>query len=184
MLPLRYDFCPLHSQPPIHTPCTSKSLQQFLNSVLHSITGKIQFNIHSVIFRARNLVLEISPILNLTKYENPSGPLSSDLWALGNPLRHNPWWRDQMKTFSALLAICEGNLPVRGEFPAKRPVTRSFDVFFDLRLNKRLRKQSWGWWFETLSRPLCRHFNDAEQIDLEADYPQPLLQQWTVVRWG
>ena len=36
-----------------------------------------------------------------------------------------------------------------GEFPA-RPVTRSFDVFFDLRLNKRLSKQLWGWWFETL----------------------------------
>ena len=35
-----------------------------------------------------------------------------------------------------------------GEFPTKRPVTRSFDVFFDLRLNKRLSKQPWGWWFE------------------------------------
>ena len=32
--------------------------------------------------------------------------------------------------------------------------------FFDLRLNKRLSKQSSGWWFETLSRPLCRHRND------------------------
>ena len=39
----------------------------------------------------------------------------------------------------------------------QRPVTRSFDVFFDLRLNKRLSNQSWGWWFETLSRPLWRH---------------------------
>ena len=39
-----------------------------------------------------------------------------------------------METFSALLAICAGNLPVTGEFPAQRPVTRSFDVFFDLRL--------------------------------------------------
>ena len=38
-----------------------------------------------------------------------------------------------------------------GEFPAQRPVTRSFDVFFDLRLNKRLSKQSRGWWFETQS---------------------------------
>ena len=46
-----------------------------------------------------------------------------------------------------------------GEFHAQRPVTRSFDVFFDLRLNKRLSKQSWGWWFETLSRPLWRHHN-------------------------
>ena len=42
-----------------------------------------------------------------------------------------------------------------GEFPAQRPVTRGFD----LRLNKRLSKQSWGWWFETLSWPLWRHCN-------------------------
>ena len=39
-----------------------------------------------------------------------------------------------METFSALLAICAGNSPVPGEFPAQRPVTRSFDVFLDLRL--------------------------------------------------
>ena len=44
------------------------------------------------------------------------------------------WWRHQMETFSALLAICAGNSPVSGEFPAQRPATRSFDVFFDLRL--------------------------------------------------
>ena len=59
------------------------------------------------------------------------------------------WWRHQMETFSALLALCAGNSPVSGEFPAQRPVARSFDVFFDLRLNKRLSKQSRGWWFET-----------------------------------
>ena len=47
-----------------------------------------------------------------------------------------------METFSALLTICEGNSPVTGEFPAQWLVTRSFDVFFDLRLNKRLSKQS------------------------------------------
>ena len=62
-----------------------------------------------------------------------------------------------METLSALLAICAGNSPVTGEFPAQRPVTRSFDVFFDLPLNKPLSKQWWGWWFETLSRPLWRH---------------------------
>ena len=33
-----------------------------------------------------------------------------------------------MEKFSALLAICAGNSPVTGEFPAQRPVTRSFDV--------------------------------------------------------
>ena len=64
-----------------------------------------------------------------------------------------------METFSALLALCAGNSPVTGEFPTQRPVTRSFDVFFDLGLNERLSKQPWGWWFETLSLPLWRHFN-------------------------
>ena len=49
-----------------------------------------------------------------------------------------------METFSALLAICAGNSPAPGEFPSQRPVTRNFDVFFDLRLNERLSKQSWG----------------------------------------
>ena len=44
------------------------------------------------------------------------------------------WWRHQMETFSALLAHCEGNSPVTGEFPSQRPVTRSFDVFSDRRL--------------------------------------------------
>ena len=39
-----------------------------------------------------------------------------------------------MEIFSALLAICAGNSPVTGEFPAQRPVTRSFGVFFDLRI--------------------------------------------------
>ena len=41
-----------------------------------------------------------------------------------------------MATFSALLAICAGNSPVTGEFPSQRPMTQSFDVSFDLRLNK------------------------------------------------
>ena len=50
------------------------------------------------------------------------------------------WYRHQMETFSALLALCAGNSPVTGEFPAQRPVTRSFDVFFDPRLNKQLNK--------------------------------------------
>ena len=64
-----------------------------------------------------------------------------------------------MKTFSALLALCAGNSLATGEFPSQRPVTRSFDVFFDLRLNKRLNKQSRRWWFETPSRPLWRQYD-------------------------
>ena len=48
---------------------------------------------------------------------------------------------------------------VRGIHRSQSPVTRSFGVTFDLRLNKLLIKQLWGWWFETLSRPLWRHCN-------------------------
>ena len=39
------------------------------------------------------------------------------------------WWQHQMETFSTLLALCEKNSPVTGEFPSQRPVTRSFGVF-------------------------------------------------------
>ena len=45
------------------------------------------------------------------------------------------WWRHEMKTFSALLAIVRGIHRSTVNSPHKRPVTRSFDVFFDLRLN-------------------------------------------------
>ena len=72
-----------------------------------------------------------------------------------------PWWRHQMEIFSASLALCAGNSPVIGEFPSQSPVTRSFDVFYDLSMNKRLSIQSWGWWFETPSRSLWRHCNDT-----------------------
>ena len=54
-----------------------------------------------------------------------------------------------MEAFSLLLALCAGNSPVTGELPSQKPVTRIFDVFFDLRLNKRLSKQSRRRWFET-----------------------------------
>ena len=83
----------------------------------------------------------------------------SRLGWFGMAWRSMSWWRHQMETFSASLAICAGNSPITGEFPAQRPVTRKFDVFFDLRLNERLSKQSWGWWFETPSRPSWRRSN-------------------------
>ena len=78
--------------------------------------------------------------------------------AIANKRTHT-WWRLQMETFSASPPICVGNSPVTGEIPVQRPVTRNFDGFIDLRLNKRLSKQWWGWWFATPSRPLWRHCN-------------------------
>ena len=89
-------------------------------------------------------------------------------WAGGSLARRKPiinpdivysWWRHQLETFSALLALRAGNSPITGEFPAQRPVTRSFYAFFYMRLNTQLSKPSRGWWFETLLRPLWRHCN-------------------------
>ena len=84
-----------------------------------------------------------------------------------------PWWRHQIETFAALLAICVRNSPVPAEFTAQRPVTRNFDVFFDLRLNKRLSKQSRGWWFEMPSRPSWYYCNAASRniLPLWGDNP-------------
>ena len=71
-----------------------------------------------------------------------------------------------------------------GEFPAQRPVTRSFDVFFDLSLNKRLSKQPWGWWFETPSWSLWHHCNGKivimfHDIDTNIEYKHGSYLQLT-----
>ena len=73
-------------------------------------------------------------------------------------MSHNMMTSSNGNIFRVTGHLC-GEFTGPGEFPAQRPVTRSFDVFFNLSLNKRLSKQSWGWWFETQSRPLWRHWN-------------------------
>ena len=101
--------------------------------------------------------------------------------------RKEPWWRHQMEPFSALLALCAGNSPVIGEFPVQRPVTRSFYVFFDLRLKKRLSKQCWGWWFETTSRPLWRLCNNNGSLlttpDMERNQSLSLISLVLILFW-
>ena len=74
---------------------------------------------------------------------------------------HFGWLSDIAQGLWAIIMMTSsnGNIfcvtgPGTSEFPAHRPVTRSFGVFFDLRLNKRLSIQSWGWRIETLPRPL------------------------------
>ena len=69
-------------------------------------------------------------------------------------------WKHFPRYWSFVRGIHRGRIHRSpGEFRAHRPVTRSFHVFFDLRLNQRLSKQSWCWWFETLPRQLWRHCN-------------------------
>ena len=80
-------------------------------------------------------------------------------WVCAQPT----WWRHQMKTFSALLALCARSSRVTGEFSWQRPVTRSFDVFFDLSLNKWLSKRLRRQWFEMPSHSLWCHCNEWEK---------------------
>ena len=60
--------------------------------------------------------------------------------------------------------------PLCGKFTGHRwiPHANASDAelwfFWYLRLNKRLSKQSRGWWFATPSRPLWRHCNDRGVI--------------------
>ena len=65
------------------------------------------------------------------------------------------WWRHQMETFSASLALCAGSSPVTRWIPPTK--ASDFDVFLNLRLYKRLSKQSRGYWFETPWRSLWRY---------------------------
>ena len=116
---------------------------------------------------------------NTDAFQAPALLLGSD-WIFTRYHRFNSWWRHQMETFSALLTICAGNSPVTGELLAQRPVTRSFDVFFDVRLNKQLSKQWWGWWFETPSRPLWRQCNVG--IKSRGQSIHPINKYWRVVR--
>ena len=87
-------------------------------------------------------------------FVTPTGITNVSIWFLAR-CKH---------TTGNMITSSNGNIlhvtgPLCGEFPSQKPVTRSFEVFFDLRLNKRLSNQSWGWWFETPPRSLWRHRN-------------------------
>ena len=81
-------------------------------------------------------------------------------------IKVNPWW-----PFVRGIQRSPVNSPHKG------PVTRSFDVFFDLRPNKRLSKQWRGWWFETQSCPLGRHCNQSDSC------PAGLIWQCLALHW-
>ena len=81
-------------------------------------------------------------------------------------------WKHFPRNWSFMRGIHRSpvNSPHKGRGPVnsphKWPVTRSFDIFFDLHPNQRLSKKWWGWWFETLSRPLWRHRNAVSTNDI------------------
>ena len=100
-------------------------------------------------------------------------------------LRHHMMTSSNRNIFRVTGPLC-GEFTGPGEFPAQRPVTRNFDVFFDLRLNKRLSKQPRGWWFDALSWSLWRHRNDSN-LRVHSNLNDTTqfcsnLSDWTVTR--
>ena len=110
----------------------------------------------------RSQAWQIVPIFNTAKYKQ-------SISYHENGYHHHDTWTLQHQEFRScnpinMMTSSNGNIfrvigPLCGEFPSQSPVTRSFDVFFDQRLNKRLSKQSRRRWFETTSRSLWRHCN-------------------------
>ena len=88
-----------------------------------------------------------------------------------------------IETFATLLALCEWKPPVTSGFLSQRPVTRSFGVSFDVRLNKRLIKQSRRWWFETPLRSLGRHRNTILGIYCTHRYTYHIDIAWVSNHW-
>ena len=100
-------------------------------------------------------------------------------WPLVQGFHGFPWWRHQMETFSAWPFVrgihrSPVNSPHKGQW-------RGALMIFYLRLNKRLSKQSWGWWFETLSRSLWRHRNARKEPVMQKVCP--CLCNYIFVRW-
>ena len=86
-----------------------------------------------------------------------------------------------MDTFSALLALCAGNSPVT-VLPHQGQWSGALMFSLICALNKRLNKQSWGWWFETPSRSLWRHCND-HQTFISYTSEDPVKLMWCPFLW-
>ena len=121
-------------------------------------------------FRHKYIILV--PIMNVYMGYFGSHFETNDVWQL---LIYMSWWRHQMEIFSALQFTGHRWQPPPPPPPThthththnthtQTPVTRSFGALFDLRLNKRLSKQSWGWWFEAPSLSIWRHCNVINPI--------------------
>ena len=134
-------------------------IRGFFKTELLQCTVECRYNVVQCNVISHTVLKLLRQSINRNLYSQETPHISPSWTSYGVSLVRT-WWHHQMETFSALLAICAGNSPVPGEFPTQRPVTRSFDVFFDLGPNKQLSKHWWCWWFETPSRPLWCHCNE------------------------
>ena len=134
------------------------------NKLQWSFSGKSNFFIQENAFE--NVACEMSAILSRGRWVKKTCLTLEVITALTGGLAPSSLGHQHLMTssngsiYSRFIGPGWWKPPVTGGFPSQRPVTRCFDVFFDLRLNKRLSKQSRRRWFETPSRPLWRHCND------------------------
>ena len=144
-------YCYFLMQDVFQNHCQSKSISRLLP------LGKIQCSVISINHGYKKRILFLFKISKVPVQWRHINVKASQITVQGffnGYFPGWPWWRHQVEIFSALLTLCVGNSPVPGIFSAQRPVTRSFDVFFDLRLNKPLSKQSWSWWFWDAIAPI------------------------------
>ena len=153
----------------------SHYLKQCWNIVNWTLGNKLHWNLNrnlNIVIQENafeNVVWKMATILSRPQSVKPSIKQTYGWW---NEMPQRPRDATAMlhHTMRSMMTSSNGNVfrvtgPLcgeftgPGEFPTQRPVTRSFDVFFDLRLNKRLSKQPWGWWFETPSWLLWRQCN-------------------------
>ena len=129
----------------------------------------------NVVFFFLSKLLQFSS--ELLNYSDVCLPLSTAMASTFHILNHNVFNNFLNSLNRCVRAISAGNSPVTGEFSEQMPVTQNFDVSFDLRLNKRLSKHSWGWWFETPSRSLWRHCHDVETLRQRRAYLLKFITQ-------
>ena len=143
--------------------------------------GRLIFNMGIAIPGKTVFLIETAPCCSPPKWindlsvgtEHPCTPASDGPWIFRGNLWHLPWTCHELDTTEKCMLIILDTVPLHDDvikwkhfprywlfvrgihrsrwIPYKRPVTRCFDVFFDLHLNKQLSKQSQGWWFETES---------------------------------
>ena len=140
----------------LRTMCTLPLNTEFHDAIISCMSIRIPPHVHKC------ATMDGSSSIHLF-FAKPSTWIIAGYHQMG-PRKKNQW--NMMTSSNGNIFRVTGPLsPVTGEFPSQRPVTRSFDIFFDLRLNKRLSKQSLGWWFETPSPSLWRHCNDQAVYD-------------------
>ena len=140
----------------IHIWCIWRVLSKF--SAVFCVTKRQSYIFHHQHLQYTILMWScVSATERMNTFEFPVSYCRSHHYKIGS----NMMTSSNGNIFRVTGHLC-GEFTGPGEIPTQRPVTRSFDVYFDLRLNKRLHKQPWGWWFETPSWSLWRQCNGLD----------------------